>query len=56
MQYKKGGLILQQYHCENLISRNARDVCFYLFQKPSLKISVVASAVLLCSAKDIFYV
>jgi hypothetical protein len=28
----------------------------YLFQKPSLQISVVASAVLLCSAKDTFYV
>jgi hypothetical protein len=28
----------------------------YLFQKPSLQISVVASAVLLCSAQDIIYV
>jgi len=30
MQYKKGGLILQQYHCEKLKSRNANRYLLYI--------------------------
>jgi len=33
MQYKKGDLILQHYHCGNFKSRNARKVCFISVSK-----------------------
>jgi hypothetical protein len=32
-QYKKGDLIFQQYHCENLKSRNAIEICFISVSK-----------------------
>ena len=56
MKYKKREMNLQQCPCENLSLKWLEKFASYLFQKPSLQLSAVAPAVLLCSINDKFCV